>query len=157
MRPKSFRVGSLCFSLFVFPWLICGFVRSSGPSRFSAKSRTPCPLYNSNNDNEPQPSHLPLEREKNDTERKQEAFDWDLFLDTPFFDPDQVANDPNSPPLLRRFAAWVQQDYATAELMATGALFVLLIIASQEMLRIQMFGLENYVPFTKGVVPGNLF
>jgi hypothetical protein len=147
MRAKSFNAILLCLSIVVAPWLISGFVRTAAPSRFRAERRNLCRLFNSNDD----------ERPEEEEEQKRDVFDWDLFLDTPFFDPDQVVNDPNSPPLLKGIAAWVQKDYATAELILTGVLFVLLIIASQELLRIQMYGVENYVPFTKGVLPGNLF
>jgi hypothetical protein len=134
-----------CFSIiFLAPSLIAGFLSTTGPSKCFGKRCIPFPLHHSPHDDPP-------------PEPPKEAFDWDLFLDTPFFDPDQVVKDPNSPPLLRRIAAWVQEDYATAELTATGVLFVVLIIASQELLRIQMYGLENYVPFTKSVLPGNLF
>jgi hypothetical protein len=84
------------------------------------------------------------------------AFDLDTFLDTPFFDPNRVANDEKSPPLLRKFAQFVQNDYPTAEAIFTGIFFVMLMVVGQELVRMQIYG-DNYVPFTKGVLPGNLF
>jgi hypothetical protein len=89
-------------------------------------------------------------------ETKEKSFDMDKFLDTPFFDPDKVLNDANSSPLLKKFAAFVQQDYETAEAVLTGLFFVLLIIGTQEVLRMQLNG-ANYVPFTRGTIPGSLF
>jgi hypothetical protein len=106
-------------------------------------------LYsNQSNDNE---------SDKEEEEAKKEgSFDMNEFLDTPFFDPDKVLNDANSSPLLKRFAAFVQQDYETAEAVLTGLFFVMLIIGTQEVLRMQMNG-ANYVPFTRGTIPGSLF
>ena len=84
-------------------------------------------------------------------------FDWDTFLDTPFFDPNIILKDPNSNSLLKRFASWVQEDYETVEIIATATLFIFLIVVSQELLRVQIYGFENYIPFTKGILPGSLF
>jgi hypothetical protein len=102
-----------------------------------------------------------LHSKDNDKDEKeeppeQEQFDMDKFLDVPFFDPDRVLEDENSHPLLRRFASFVQLDYEMAEAVISGAFFVILIIATQEVLRLQFYG-DNYVPFTKGVNPGSLF
>lgn len=94
-----------------------------------------------------------MKRENNELDQD---FDLDAFLDTPFFDPDQVLKDENSSPLLRRIASFVQQDYETAEAVMAGAFFVILIIFSQEVLRMQFYG-DNYVPFAKGVSPASLF
>ena len=115
------------------------------------------PADPSEEENEPLPENPPTEQKELRRRRRRLQDDFDSFLDTPFFDPDQVINDPNSPPLLKRIATFVRDDYSTAELIASGALLVLLIIVSQEMLRIQMYGLQNYVPFSKGVLPGDLF
>lgn len=84
-------------------------------------------------------------------------FDWDTFLDTPFFDPNVILNDPNSNALLKRFASWVREDYETVEVIVTATLFIFLIVVTQELLRVQIYGIENYVPFTKGISPGSLF
>lgn len=79
------------------------------------------------------------------------------LLDTPFYDPDQVLNDPHSSPLSKQFANFVKTDYITAETLLAGTFFLVLVILSQELLRIQFYGWENYVPFTKGILPGRLF
>ena len=96
-------------------------------------------------------------RTKSDEDNTNTEFDWDAFLDTPFFDPNLILNDPNSNPLLKRFASWVQDDYEAVEVIVTATLFLCLIVVAQELLRIQIYGLETYVPFTKGILPGNLF
>jgi hypothetical protein len=88
---------------------------------------------------------------------RDDKFDIDVFLDTPFFDPQQILDDETSNSLLRRWASFIQNDYETAEIIMAGIMFVILIIASQEMLRIQYYGWDNYVPFTKGINPGRLF
>lgn len=96
------------------------------------------------------------EEEKTEEETKKGSFDMDEFLDTPFFDPDKVLKDQNSNPLLKKFAAFVQGDYEFAEAVLTGIFFVVLIIITQELLRLQLNG-ANYVPFTRGAIPGSLF
>jgi hypothetical protein len=95
-------------------------------------------------------------KETTTTATPPEPFDLDTFLDTPFFDPDQIANDETSPPILRKFAQFVQNDYPTAEAILTGIFLAMLILVGQELVRMQIYG-ENYVPFTKGVQPGSLF
>jgi hypothetical protein len=89
-------------------------------------------------------------------ETNKEPFDLDAFLDKPFFEPDKVLKDENSNPLLKKFAAFVLGDYEFAEALLTGIFFVVLIIITQEALRMQING-ANYVPFTKGTIPGSLF
>jgi hypothetical protein len=96
------------------------------------------------------------ENDEKDEETKKESFDLDEFLDKPFFEPDKVLKDENSNPLLRKFAAFVLGDYEFAEALLTGIFFVVLIIITQEALRMQLNG-ANYVPFTKGSIPGSLF
>jgi hypothetical protein len=88
---------------------------------------------------------------------RDDEFDIDAFLDTPFFDPQQILDDETSNCMLRRLASFIQNDYETAEIIMAGIMFVVLIVASQEMLRIQYYGWDNYVPFTKGINPGRLF
>ena len=78
----------------------------------------------------------------------------DDFLDQQFFDPDQVAEDAPGP--LKWFANLVKTDYNTAEVLYVGLIFVFMVILSQELLRMQIYG-DNYVPFQKGVLPGQLF
>lgn len=96
------------------------------------------------------------EKTKKENDERDHEFDIDAFLDTAFFDPDQVLKDENSSPLLRRIASFVQQDYETAEAVMAGVFFVILIIFTQEVLLMQFYG-DNYVPFVKGVSPGSLF
>ena len=71
----------------------------------------------------------------------------DKFLDTPFFDPSEIGED--SP--LSRFANLVETDYETAETLFAGSFFVVLVIISQELLRMQLHG-DAYVPFMNGGV-----
>jgi hypothetical protein len=126
--------------------------RTPSPSRFALTTRSRHyraaeQLYsNQSNDND----------EKGDEEMKKESFDLDKFLDTPFFEPDKVLKDENSNPVLKKFAAFVLGDYEFAEALLTGIFFVVLIIITQEALRMQVNG-ANYVPFTKGSIPGSLF
>jgi hypothetical protein len=99
--------------------------------------------------------------QSNDSDEKKEEpnkepFDLETFLDKPFFEPDKVLKDENSNPLLKKFAAFVMGDYEFAEALLTGIFFVVLIILTQEALRAQING-ANYVPFTKGTIPGSLF
>jgi len=83
-------------------------------------------------------------------------FDWNEFLDTPFFEPDKVLEDETSNPLLKRLASFVVADYAFAEALLTGVFFVVPIVVAQEVLRMQLYG-DTYEPFSRGVLPGNLF
>ncbi|CAB9518300.1 expressed unknown protein [Seminavis robusta] len=78
----------------------------------------------------------------------------DDFLDKPFFDPEEVTDDDPAP--IRWFANLVQNDYGTAELLYSVVIFVVLVIISQELLRMQLYG-SGYVPFQAGVKPGQLF
>ena len=78
----------------------------------------------------------------------------DDFLDRQFFNPDEF--DENDTSLLGRFANLVKSDYALAETFYVGLIFVVMVIVSQELLRMQLYG-DNYIPFTKGVAPGKLF
>jgi hypothetical protein len=68
----------------------------------------------------------------------------DEFLDQPFFDPDSFNDDDTS--LLGRLAAFVKRDYELAETIYVGLIFVMLVIASQEFLRMQIYG-DHYMPF----------
>ena len=78
----------------------------------------------------------------------------DDFLDRPFFDPDAVTEDDPQP--IRWFADLVKNDYAAAETLYAGAIFVVMVIVSQELLRMQIYG-DGYIPFQAGVKPGQLF
>jgi hypothetical protein len=65
-------------------------------------------------------------------------------LDRPFFDPD--AYDDKDESFLGRLAALVRQDYELAETIYVGTLFVILVIVSQELLRMQLYG-DHYIVF----------
>jgi hypothetical protein len=124
----------------------------------TARSKpTPTPSRSCNHAAQQLYSNLSNENDEGEKEAsKKGSFDMDEFLDTPFFDPDKVLKDANSNPLLKKFAAFVQQDYEFAEVVLTGLFFVVLIIITQELLRMQLNG-ANYVPFTGGSIPGSLF
>lgn len=81
----------------------------------------------------------------------------DVFLDTPFYNPDTILNDPSSSKVSKNIAQFIKNDYETAEIILSGLLLVLLVIISQELLRIQIYGYDNYIPFSKGILPGKLF
>ena len=86
----------------------------------------------------------------------------DEFLDKPFFDPDSEAarqedEGDESPSLKSRFARLVIEDYATAEAIYAGLFFSLLLVATQEALRYYMYGVDDYVPFSRGGSGGKLF
>jgi hypothetical protein len=89
-----------------------------------------------------------------DSEGEEDEMTLDELLDSPFFDPDAVTKDDPAP--IRWFADLVKNDYAAAETLYAGALFVALVVLSQELLRMQIYG-EGYVPFQAGVKPGQLF
>jgi hypothetical protein len=106
-------------------------------------------------------SSVSLSSKNNDDDKeelfeKESGFDLDEFLDRPFFEPDKVLEDKSSNPLLKRLASFVIDDYAKAEALLTALFFVVLIVVAQEALRMQLYG-GNYEPFSRGVLPGNLF
>jgi hypothetical protein len=83
--------------------------------------------------------------------------DIDAFLDKPFYDPDKVLEDEDSSEESKKFARFVKNDYETAEALLAGAFFVVLVVISQELLRMQIHG-AHYEPFTSGGgVGGRLF
>lgn len=75
--------------------------------------------------------------------------DVDDFLDTPFYDPDTVLEDEESSDLSRKFASFVKNNADTAEALIAGLYLSILVIVSQELLRMQLYG-DDYVPFAKG-------
>lgn len=93
----------------------------------------------------------------NNNELDEDNNELDVFLDTPFYNPDTILDDPSSSKVSKNIAQFIKNDYETAEIILSGLLLVLLVIISQELLRIQIYGLDNYIPFSKGVLPGNLF
>lgn len=111
------------------------------------------------NNNEIQGTVLPNKNTNNPVVESphQKLTSLDDFLDQPFFDPDQVLADKESNWWSRRLALFVQQDYETAELWIAGVWFGILIVVTQELLRLQMAGWDQYVPFaTNGRGPGSL-
>jgi hypothetical protein len=70
------------------------------------------------------------------------------LLDTPFFDPYAPSNDDNW------FANMVKNDYDSAEALYAGAVVILGVIVSQELLRMVKYG-GGYASFNPG--DGKLF
>lgn len=78
----------------------------------------------------------------------------DDFLDKSFFEPDSFNEDDSGP--LASFAKLVKEDYELAETLFAGSFFVVLVIITQELLRMQLYG-DRYIPFTKLGSGGSLF
>jgi len=88
-----------------------------------------------------------------------------VFLDTPFFDPDEIIEveeyneDKNQKktnnPILLWFAQLVKNDYQTAEAFYAAGFISVLVIFTQELLRMVRYG-DAYIPFTK-IRNGSLF
>ena len=91
---------------------------------------------------------------KKDDDDVDDSTSLEEFLDQPFFDPD--AYDDSDKSLLGRLAAFVRQDYELAETIYVGILFVVLVIFSQELLRMKLYG-DHYIPFSSGSTSGRLF
>jgi hypothetical protein len=98
---------------------------------------------------EPSPLSSLASRTDVDDDDDNVPFDWDTFLDTPFFDPIAVTNDQAGNPLLRRLALFIQNDYNKAEMVLSGAFLFVMIVVSQELVRFQIHG-DSYVPFVGG-------
>jgi hypothetical protein len=92
-----------------------------------------------------------------DNENSQINADLQDFLDRSFFDPDQVDENAQGP--VGWFANLVKNDYVLAETLYVGVFGVVLLLISQELLRLQIYGIDGYVPFTRGIssASGNLF
>lgn len=75
----------------------------------------------------------------------------DKFLDTEFFNPQDVKN--GSP--LKWFADLVKNDYATAEALYASFFIAGMVLMSQELVRMQIYG-DKYVPFQR-LGDGSLF
>uniref|UniRef100_A0A7S3L595 Uncharacterized protein n=1 Tax=Amphora coffeiformis TaxID=265554 RepID=A0A7S3L595_9STRA len=73
------------------------------------------------------------------------------FLDTEWFNPKDVKE--GSP--LKWFADLVENDYATAEALYTSFFIAFMVLITQELVRMQVYGV-NYVPFQK-LRDGSLF
>lgn len=81
------------------------------------------------------------EKEKEDSSLEDQV---NTFLDTEFFNPEQV---PESSPL-KWFADLVQNDYATAEALYASFFIAGMVLITQELVRMQLYG-DQYVPFQK--------
>lgn len=86
-----------------------------------------------------------LYNKQDDDDSRRDATNWNDFLDRPFFDPSRVSK--RSP--LRWFADLVQTDYETAEALFASSFLFVLVILTQEILRMQLYG-DDYVPFHRG-------
>ena len=81
------------------------------------------------------------EQEKEDPSLEDQV---NTFLDTEFFNPEQV---PESSPL-KWFADLVQNDYATAEALYASFFIAAMVLITQELVRMQLYG-DQYLPFQK--------
>ncbi len=70
----------------------------------------------------------------------------DDWLDTPFFDPLAYEDDDEST-WQARLANYVKVDYERFELLYAGAFLAFMLIVSQELFRMQLYG-ADYVPFS---------
>ena len=93
-----------------------------------------------------------LSNDNNDSEGNKIQEKIGNFLDTPFFDPDASIQEGDEGGVMGSFRAWfaglVKEDYETAEALYVGLFFAILLFATQELLRMQMYG-TDYVPFTR--------
>jgi hypothetical protein len=125
------------------------------PSTFNRRAikkiRIPTELLDEKHTDNERPNEE-IEGNKNSAEVNDQSFD--DMLDKPFFEPEQVTEDDPLP--VRWFADLVKNDYNTAEALYAGVIFVIMVIISQELLRMQLYG-DGYVPFQAGVRPGQLF
>jgi len=92
------------------------------------------------------------------------------FLDTPFFDPNQVlleqeekisnSSEATNQNPIEAFKSWfanlLVSDYETAEMLYAGLILAFMVWVTQELLRMQLYG-DNYVPFTRGGKYGSGF
>jgi len=94
------------------------------------------------------PAHRDFSTISSSRHSKKNDDDWvNTILDEPFFDPDEFDESDDSP--LGIFANLVRNDYQLAETLYAGLIFVILIVFSQELLRMQLYG-DAYVPFKAG-------
>eukprot|EP00980_Cylindrotheca_fusiformis_P027476 scaffold20543_cov95-Cylindrotheca_fusiformis.AAC.2 len=105
-------------------------------------------MSQNNNNNNDDNNNDNTNKNNNDNEEN-----FNTFLDTPFFDPE--AYDENDSGPLAWFANLVKNDYESAEALFVGSLCVVLVVITQEMLRMQLYG-DGYIPFTR-LGSGHLF
>lgn len=125
-------------------------MRLCAKSRDSKKDDIPDKKHPGSDHSTP-PSVSPSNKPNNNSDDPQSLDD---FLDTPFFDPNLV--DENSPEWQQQLAKWIETDYNTVELVVSSAFFLVFIVLSQELLRMQFYG-DHYEPFRSSVLPGKLF
>jgi hypothetical protein len=105
-------------------------------------------------------SRVSLLRLQRPTNKEEDNDSFQEKLDNLFFDPDQVLkdNDEGQPqnPISLWFANLIKNDYELAESFFAAAFISTMVIISQELLRMQMYG-DHYIPFSKGSSPGSLF
>jgi hypothetical protein len=106
------------------------------------------------------PSTIILKRSRritqllNNNNNEDDNNELDDFLDQSYFDPEQFDDEDQGP--LAWFANLVKSDYELAETLYVGTFFVILVIITQELLRMQLYG-DRYIPFTKLGSGANLF
>ena len=88
---------------------------------------------------QPPPPPTPTPPDDNDDDN-------DFLLDKMFFNPDEYNENDTGP--LAWFANLVKSDYELAETLYVGTMVVVLVIATQEVLRMQLYG-DAYMPFTR--------
>lgn len=96
-----------------------------------------------------QESSLRLALQNDDDEHeKTNAPDDDLddWLDKPFFDP-MAFEDNDDSTWQARLANFVKSDYDLFEFVYAGTFLIFMLIVSQELFRMQLYG-ADYVPFT---------
>jgi len=121
------------------------------------QARTPFGLLQNslnNNDDDDDNNNSNGNTKYKNKEKDEDKTTLDDLLDKPFFFPDQVQE--NDPLPVRWFANLVQNDYNLAEGLYVGLIFLVMVVVSQELLRMEIYG-ANYVPFQAGVKPGQLF
>ena len=136
----------------IFCWIVllatrngsAAFTVSSGHLDTTLTTRT---IFSRNH-----PSILFAEHSNDQDERQPENIDsddaslqetMDGFLDQQFFDPSRKDNGS-----FQWFADLVESNYETAEALYVGTFFVILVVITQELLRMQLYG-DAYAPFTK--------
>lgn len=132
------RSSNALFFTFIlsFLWMECqAFVV---PKQCQSTKLTICLSENDNNNN----------NNNNQSDESDESVSEALnsLLDKQFFDPDRYDEDDTGP--LAWFANFVKRDYEFAETVYVGVYLTVLVIITQEVLRMQLYG-DRYIPFTK--------
>lgn len=83
--------------------------------------------------------------DQNDSSNKDASEQLDDWLDTPFFDP-MAYDEHDDSTWQARLANFVKNDYNLAELLFAGTFIAFMLIVSQELFRMQLYG-ADYVPF----------